>query len=72
MLLLFISGVDKCNKSNGNQNITDPCQVDSEITEENPEAAAYLHHLLNDGSKEGDSGYDMEMPTWYNEQLFKQ
>ncbi|XP_037951493.1 uncharacterized protein LOC119682198 [Teleopsis dalmanni] len=34
------------------------------------EAEAYLNHLLNDGCNEGDSGAEMEMPPWYNEQLF--
>ncbi|KAH8332434.1 hypothetical protein KR074_003364, partial [Drosophila pseudoananassae] len=30
----------------------------------------YLEHLLNDGSQEGDSGAALELPSWYDEQLF--
>ncbi|XP_030377630.1 uncharacterized protein LOC115626405 [Scaptodrosophila lebanonensis] len=34
-------------------------------------AEAYLERLLNEGSQEGDSGSDLELPPWYDEQLFK-
>ncbi|EDW85119.1 uncharacterized protein Dwil_GK12782 [Drosophila willistoni] len=34
-------------------------------------AKKYLNHLLNNGSQEGDSGTELELPSWYNEQLFK-
>ncbi|XP_016999171.2 uncharacterized protein [Drosophila takahashii] len=36
---------------------------------DNPED--YLEHLLKDGSQEGDSGADLELPPWYDEQLFR-
>ncbi|ALC47739.1 CG31344, partial [Drosophila busckii] len=35
------------------------------------EAQAYLDNLLNNGSQEGDSGSELELPSWYDEQLFK-
>ncbi|XP_011196851.1 uncharacterized protein Sb_3 isoform X1 [Zeugodacus cucurbitae] len=38
---------------------------------EDPEAQAYLDHLLQDGALEGDSGAPMEMPSWYDEALFR-
>ncbi|KAM7361383.1 uncharacterized protein ACRADG_011587 [Cochliomyia hominivorax] len=44
----------------------------SAVVIENPKAQAYLDHLLNDGSKEGDSGYEMELPPYYNDELFRQ
>ncbi|KAH8295341.1 hypothetical protein KR018_010149, partial [Drosophila ironensis] len=31
----------------------------------------YLEHLLKDGSQEGDSGSELELPPWYDEQLFR-
>ncbi|KAH8383981.1 hypothetical protein KR009_011589, partial [Drosophila setifemur] len=31
----------------------------------------YLEHLLEDGSQEGDSGAELELPPWFDEQLFK-
>lgn len=31
----------------------------------------YLEHLLKDGSQEGDSGAALELPSWYDEQLFR-
>lgn len=31
----------------------------------------YLEHLLEDGSLEGDSGEALELPPWFDEQLFK-
>lgn len=31
----------------------------------------YLDHLLTNGSQEGDSGTPLELPPWYDEQLFK-
>lgn len=39
--------------------------------EENPEAVKYLEHLLTDGAVEEDDGRDLELPPWYNEELFK-
>jgi len=36
---------------------------------EDPEV--YLEHLLKDGSQEGDSGAELELPSWYDEQLFR-
>lgn len=39
--------------------------------DENPKAQAYLNHLLNDGSNEEDSGYELTLPPYYNEVLFK-
>ncbi|XP_065371716.1 uncharacterized protein LOC135963688 [Calliphora vicina] len=44
----------------------------SETVAENPKAQAYLNHLLNDGCNEGDSGYEMELPYYYNDKLFRQ
>lgn len=44
----------------------------STVTEENPKAQAYLDHLLNDGCNEGDSNYEMELPPYYNDALFRQ
>ena len=41
-------------------------------TEEHLKAQAYLDHLLNDGCNEGDSGYEMELPLYYNDKLFRQ
>ncbi|XP_054747617.1 uncharacterized protein LOC129253327 [Anastrepha obliqua] len=38
---------------------------------EDPDAQAYLNHLLHDGALEGDSGAPMEMPPWYDEKLFR-
>ncbi|BFF89366.1 uncharacterized protein DMAD_08144 [Drosophila madeirensis] len=35
------------------------------------EAELYLEHLLKDGSQEGDSGSELELPPFYDEQLFK-
>lgn len=72
--IIFIS--DK--EFNGSNNLynatTDACKTAATITTttENPKAEAYLDHLLNDGCKEGESGYEFEMPSYYNEQLFKQ
>lgn len=34
-------------------------------------AEEYLNHLLRNGSQEGDSGAPLELPPWYDEQLFK-
>ncbi|XP_013099465.2 uncharacterized protein LOC106081799 [Stomoxys calcitrans] len=48
------------------------CSNESKFAAEHPEAEAYLQHLLNDGCNEGDSGYDMELPPWYDDKLFKQ
>jgi len=31
----------------------------------------YLEHLMKEGSQEGDSGADLELPSWYDEQLFR-
>lgn len=38
---------------------------------ENLKAQAYLDHLLNDGCNEDDSGYELELPPYYNEELFR-
>ncbi|KAH8420825.1 hypothetical protein KR222_005896, partial [Zaprionus bogoriensis] len=35
------------------------------------EAEKYLEHLLRDGSQEGDSEAPLELPPWYNGELFK-
>ncbi|EDV92583.1 uncharacterized protein LOC6563149 [Drosophila grimshawi] len=37
----------------------------------NERAESYLDRLLTNGSQEGDSGAELELPSWYNEQLFK-
>lgn len=34
-------------------------------------AEEYVDHLLRNGSQEGDSGAPLELPPWYDEQLFK-
>lgn len=34
-------------------------------------AEQYLENLLINGSQEGDSGAELQLPSWYNEQLFK-
>lgn len=34
-------------------------------------AEEYVEHLLHNGSQEGDSGAPLELPPWYDEQLFK-
>lgn len=41
------------------------------VKSENPSAQAYLDHLLNEGSKEGDSGNEMALPSYYNDKLFR-
>ncbi|XP_075146745.1 uncharacterized protein LOC142221095 [Haematobia irritans] len=65
-----------CAKIYDNDNATksqqSACFNESKFETEHPEAEAYLQHLLNDGCNEGDSGYDMELPSWYNDKLFKQ
>ncbi|XP_073830964.1 uncharacterized protein [Musca autumnalis] len=67
------SAVEKCNNQNNKKScLNENSETTSEVVEEHPEAEAYLKHLLEDGSKEGDSGYDMELPPWYDEHLFKQ
>lgn len=38
---------------------------------EDPEAVKYLEHLLTDGALEEDDGRDLELPPWYDEELFK-
>ncbi|XP_062127353.1 uncharacterized protein LOC133839708 [Drosophila sulfurigaster albostrigata] len=38
---------------------------------EDAQASAYLDNLLKNGSQEGDSGAELELPPWYDEQLFK-
>uniref|UniRef100_A0A1I8MYZ7 Uncharacterized protein n=1 Tax=Musca domestica TaxID=7370 RepID=A0A1I8MYZ7_MUSDO len=65
---------EKCNAIDNNQNKRVTClNGDAETAiEEQPEAEAYLKHLLENGCNEGDSGYEMELPPWYDEHLFKQ
>ena len=38
---------------------------------DNLKAQLYLDHLLNDGYNEDDSGYELELPPYYNEELFR-
>ncbi|XP_055902813.1 uncharacterized protein LOC129938991 isoform X2 [Eupeodes corollae] len=45
--------------------------MEDTVKEENAEAAKYLEHLLEDGAKEEDDGRDLELPPWYDEELFK-
>lgn len=41
------------------------------VKSENPSAQLYLDHLLNEGCNEGDSGNEMELPSYYNDKLFR-
>ncbi|XP_017475249.1 PREDICTED: uncharacterized protein LOC108365658 isoform X2 [Rhagoletis zephyria] len=49
----------------------DTFQFDKSGDIEAADAQAYLDHLLRDGALEGDSGAPIEMPPWYDENLFK-
>ncbi|KAL9890367.1 uncharacterized protein ACN427_009384 isoform 1-T1 [Glossina fuscipes fuscipes] len=57
------SGNELQNETNSNQTVQ---------KEEDSTAEAYLDHLLNNGCNEGDSEYEMEMPSWYNDTLFRE
>ncbi|XP_011211327.2 uncharacterized protein LOC105231623 isoform X1 [Bactrocera dorsalis] len=62
---MIAANVDKCNDSVSSD------KKDESGGSENPAAQAYLDHLLQNGALEGDSGAPMEMPSWYDEALFR-
>lgn len=43
----------------------------SKLLQDHQEPEDYLEHLMKEGSQEGDSGADLELPSWYDEQLFR-
>ena len=61
--------VEKLDEMNGTSKVQSVADASSV---EDSKAEAFLEHLLNDGALEGESGAEMELPSYYDERLFAQ